>query len=144
MSEPSAARIEAARELIAKAKASGKFGASRPKTKQDEVRLLRDDIEGLRAEGATWTEVAAVLKPVLNVGPDTIRLAMGGGTKTATPSNSRTKLKRAANASKPKIERKKNERQIEPPGNKPEEVQNPLRPVSSIEHAATRRDGRKP
>jgi hypothetical protein len=147
MSDPSSARIAAARELLAQAKKSGKFGASRAKTKQDEVRLLRDDIEALRAEGATWNELAAVLKPVLNVGPDTIRLAINSGRRTEPDSKNQTNTNRFATASKPKAKQNKKKSAAEnKTATAPEAQQRVARPASSNhpEHAATRRDGRKP
>lgn len=76
MPNTSDAEIEAARAALQRAAAERTFGRKKTSTKADKVRALRPDIVKLRTQGATWADVAEILRPTLGVGPDTIRLAI--------------------------------------------------------------------
>jgi hypothetical protein len=112
MAEPNADRLEAAREALRKAAAHGTFDRKQARTKTEQVLELADDIGELRLRGATWEQVAEVLKPTLGAGADTIRLAIGtvSGAKakvhTKTKPRRRTSAKpQAKPAAKPRTDR---------------------------------------
>lgn len=69
-------KIESAREILSKASSQPKIGTGRAKSKTSAVLELRSEIAALRARQYTWIDIAAMLKGTLDVGHDTIRLAM--------------------------------------------------------------------
>ncbi len=93
MSKTSDADLDAAREALQKAAEERTFGRKKASTKADKVRALRGDIAKLRTQGATWEELAEVLRPTLGVGADTIRLAISGPKKSGAKSKPEPRLK---------------------------------------------------
>ena len=95
MASVEATEVDSLRSKLVEAASKRTFGAKRAVSKTAKVRALRADIAGLRKRGASWAEVADVLKEAgLEASADTVRLAItdkktsgasnGGSTATQT------------------------------------------------------------
>ena len=84
MPEENAADIEAMRETLRKAADAGPPSRNKPKSKAEQIRMLRSEIAVLRTRGWKWDDVAVALSQHLDASADTIRLAIGETNKRLT------------------------------------------------------------
>lgn len=79
-----AADLEALRKNLKEANEQRTFDRKRPESKAEKIRALKREIAALRTKGATWADVAEILKGGgLEVSADTVRQAMAGEKKAA-------------------------------------------------------------
>ncbi|MFZ1124200.1 MAG: hypothetical protein WAN59_03545 [Candidatus Baltobacteraceae bacterium] len=86
--------VAAARAALRAALSQRSFAGKQTLTKAEQIRALRPDIAALRAKGATWDDVAAILAETLGASADTIRQAIGATRKAKKPSRARTSTQR--------------------------------------------------